>query len=215
MSERFSGGESYERRLVERDPILESLNVLNEIDVLLAKLVEKGGELTLAAKAAIRARIQQHLASLGLDNLEQLTEFSQFIHRSVNERRKQPKTPSHFPGEVEFSRSLRRVLTETQRSHLPSVWQGLTASEVAAFGQSNWRRLDGRGKSLGEYQYGLAMAMCDELLYTLQIKHDDPIKISDGWRVDNGRHRTLALRTLGENFVESAGLNNWVRVERA
>lgn len=214
MGERFSG-ESFEGSLQrERDPLLEARETITKIDILIAKLVEQG-DLSLTIKQSLRAQIGALLASLGLSDTSQLIDFSRTLYQQVSDRLVNPQTPSGYPDRDEFARSLKRVLGEPKPRNLPHVWTGILASEVARFGQVDWSSIQGRGGvSVLEYHYNLGKVLCDELVYAMVFKAGDEIKIQDNWQIENGRHRTLVLRTLGEYFIRSVGLDDWVKVEK-
>lgn len=215
MSERYSGESYTERFYRERDPLAVAKDTLEEIDGLLAKINEQGGELTGAQKQFIRNQIQGLLASLGLTDITQLVDFSRQLHQTINGRLKNPKIPSDYPIEESFVRNMEEVISERKPSYRPWVGQHITASEVARFGISDWNRVKGRGgKDTIEYQFELGKLLCDELAYIQVFDDSDRIRIGDEWQVQNGRHRSLSLRSLGESFAISVGLDGWVKVER-
>lgn len=214
MSERF-GGEIYERAYrVERDPLFEAKKLLDEINRLMAKVVEQG-DLSSQQKQLLRAQVQTHLAALGLTDLAQLVDFTASVYQGVRERVKNPRTPSDYPHLEEFRRNYTHLLREDPRSSLPGVWRDIIASEVSQFAQYDWQSVEGRGTDTISYHYALGRVMSDELAYTTVFdKPGDEIKITRNWLVDNGRHRALVLRTLGERYTRLSGMDMWVTAQR-
>ena len=86
MSERFmGGGESYFewKSRKEQDPNIEIKEHYDEIQKLLRKLVEAGGDLPIQIKKGLRQQIQSHLAALGMSDLTQLAQVYQHLHEAA------------------------------------------------------------------------------------------------------------------------------------
>lgn len=214
MSERFNE-DIYERASrVERDPLFESKKLLDELNHILAKLIEHG-DLSSSQKQLLRAQIQAQLAKLGLTNLNQLPDFTASLYQGVLERIRNPKVPASYPNQEEFKYSYQNLLIEGRLPNLPGVWSNITASEVAAFAQSDWLSVKGRGTDIVTYSYNLGRVLSDELAYVSVFNQPgDAIQITRNWVVDNGRHRALTLKVLGENYTKTNNLDRWVAVKR-
>ncbi|EKD86749.1 MAG: hypothetical protein ACD_37C00159G0002 [uncultured bacterium] len=214
MSERCPyPGHSEQPRSAE-DPLVELQEVFNKIDLLLAELVEKGPAINPTHKKHLRAQLQALVTSLGVKDLEELTEFRQSFVAKLNERRQNPKAP-YYPSKEEFEKNFMETLTQNKpQSWYPNPEHFATASEVAKYGYFNWNELKGRnGQTLIDYTYNLGKVLCDELVYKSIFLSEEKIKVSDDWHIEDGRHRALALIVLGRNYVEKRGVDNWVKVE--
>ncbi len=214
MGEKFSG-RSFERYSgKEKDPLLKAKETVAKIDRLMAKLIELGGELSSAQKQNIRTQVQNLLSSLGLSNMRDFAIFTVRINQGIRERLTNPKVPTNYPSIEVFERNFNLLLEKSVPSNLPVVPRDVLATEVARYGQSDWNSIQGRTSTTLDYHYCLGRVLCDELVYSEMFEKGDEIKIKDSWQVDNGRHRTLSLRTLGERFTKTVGLDSWVKVER-
>jgi hypothetical protein len=215
MGERFKGEDWYsEASKRERDPDVEAQEHLNEINRLLARLMETGGDLPGNIKQAIRGQIQAHLAALGLESMEDYAGLAA-IQQRLYERRSNIPTPAGYPDKEVFGQRL--VALHEARGHedLPGVPRRPLATHVATYGQGDWSQLEGRsGKNAVEYLYDLGKVLSSELAYTAVFDSTDAIEIGELWRIENGRHRALTLRVLGTQYVEEKGINHWVTTRK-
>jgi len=215
MGEKFrSEGWYSEANRREKDPDVEAQEHLNEINRLLARLIETGGDLPGNIKQAIRGQIQAHLAALGLESLEDYAGLAA-IQQRLHERRSNMPTPAGYPDKEAFGQ--RFVALHEARGHkdLPGVPRRPLATHVAAYGQGDWSQLEGRsGKNAVDYLYDLGKVLSSELACTTVFDPTDAIEIGEQWRIENGRHRALTLRVLGMQYVEGKGMNYWVAVRR-
>jgi|SRR3989344_3989653 len=195
----------------EKDPLLETQKILQEIDELMAKLAEQK-DLDPQIQQALRASIQELMFSLGVKNAKEFIVFQRDFQTKVNRRRREPVFPNTYPSLDIFNGSHSRLLTE-KPYFLPDVRDKISASEVAAYAQYDWRTVDGRGIDAVSYIYHQGKILCDELVYRESHKADD-ISIGRDWRVENGLHRSLALRVLGRGFVLRSGMDLWVTVQK-
>lgn len=218
MSERYTPPEArgdYSENRREYDPLLEIRGRLSRLDELLAKLIERSGNLSPIIKKQLRFQIQDILYSLGLKDTKELTVFRERIGVAVADRRRNPLVPQDYPSTDEFARDISVALTQGRPSGwYPSPQVEASASRIAEYGYANWRELQARSSnSLIEYTYKLGKAISDPLVYSESFAPKDGIIVQGDWRVVNGRHRALALVTLGDRFVRSNGLNHWVSVQ--
>ncbi len=198
----------------ERDPDMEAQGHLNEINRLLARLIETGGDLPANIKQAVRGQIQAHLAALGLEGLEDYAGLAA-IQQRLHERRSNIPTPVGYPDKETFGQRLATLYETRGREDLPRVPKRPLATQVAAFGQGDWSQLEGRsGKNAIDYLYDLGKVLSSELAYTAVFDPRDAIEIGKSWKIENGRHRALTLRVLGKQYVEEKGINHWVTVRR-
>jgi hypothetical protein len=202
---------------VDRDPDVETRKHLEVIDRLLARLVEGSGDLSTAAKQALRAQLHAQLAAIGVDDIGQLMDVRIKLYKKLVDF----PTPKDYPDKEEFERKLREQYSTAITEFLPRVPQHPAASEVSAYGQGDWRKVEGRGGvRTVDYLYNLGKIMSSEFVYTAfpsyaDINRDvDPIRVGEGWRIANGRHRALTLRVLGPQYVDRKGMDSWVTVKR-
>lgn len=181
------------------------------IEKLLAQLVERSGDLSASAKASLRAQIQNQLELLGLKSLEDWVSLGVFLR----EIRRTVPTPDDYPTREEFEERVRELAQGRVSVVYDTEGAELTASSVATFGETNWGGVQPRTGTLVDYLYDLGKVMCSEFHYRAIFESIDAIKVTPRWEIDNGRHRSFALRVLGENYVREKGLDEWVAVRRA
>src|SRR3989344_6379223 len=120
MGERFRGESWYsESSRLERDPDVETQKHLDEMNKLLAKLIEQGGDLPDDIKQALRAQIQAHLAALGLESLEDYAGLTA-INQRLHELRRSLPTPTDYPDKQDFQQRLIE-LHQSRGEKLPDV----------------------------------------------------------------------------------------------
>lgn len=198
------GGGRFEGKLFETQERYET------IARLLAKLIE-GGDLAPQTKAGLRAQIQNQLQILGLKSLEEWVGLGIYLE----EVKRNIPTPGDYPTKDEFEKRVRELAQGTVPVVYDTDGAALTASSVATFGETNWGGVKPRTGSLVDYLYELGKVMCSEFHYQTMFPETDAIKVTDRWEIDWGRHRSFALRVLGETYVRSKGLDQWVTVRRA
>jgi hypothetical protein len=197
---------------IESDPLVQYQEHLQAIERLLAKVTEQG-DLSAQTKRSLRQQIADHLAALGLTNLNQLADFKMSIITSLQDRVKRPHVPYDFPSLNRFAESLGRVMRQNPKE-IPLTYDNPLASEAAWNGQYPWWKLEGRnGIDIIRYTFDLSKLMCDPIAYRQVFEPIDPIIVTRNWGVEGGRHRAFALKTLGEPFVRHAGLNNWINLQ--
>lgn len=213
MGERYRGEWEYAER-PERDSDVETKEHLDAMNRLLAKLVEQGGDLPSDVKKGLRVQIQSHLQALGLQSLEDYDGLTA-IYQRLQERRTNLPTPPNYPSRDGFRDKLNEIYQARGTEQLPAVPRRLRATSVAEFGQGDWRELEGRGGvDVVDYLYNLGKVISSELAYTTTFDATDAIEVDDSWRIENGRHRALALRVLGSRFVDNQGIDRWVEVRK-
>jgi hypothetical protein len=202
--------EVYRQR--ETEPDVEARSHLREMNWLLAKLVETGGELPADIRQGLRAQIQAHLEALGLESLEDYAGLTA-IYQRLYERSANLPTPPNYPRKDQFHERLRFLYDIRGEEPLPALPREPLVSDIAQFGQADWSEIEGRGGvGVVDYLYDLGKLMCSELAYSVAFDETDPIVVDSQWRVENGRHRALALRVLGSGFVRDRGMDAWVLV---
>lgn len=213
MEARFRAGNLESGRL-ERDSDMEMKKHLDAMHRLLARLVEQGGDLSSGVKKAFRVQIQAHLQALGLESLEDYEGLTALYQR-LHERSSNLPSPTNYHSRADFRSRLNAVYHLRAPENLPKVPENvrIRSTHLSLFGQTDWSMLAGRGGvELTDYLYDLGKVMASELAYTVSFNETDPIVVSDGWKIENGRHRALTLRILGPQFVNDQGMDAWISV---
>lgn len=212
MGESYPGGEHY-KRSDETKEIDEIKEHLKEVDRLLAKLVERTQELTAIARQAVRNQINNHLLAIGVNGIEDY-EGLMAVYERINDSFQKLTPPLNFPSKEEFQRKLAATKSQSKQD-LPPIPQQVSATEVAMYATGDWLEVEGRsGASLLDYLYKLAIIMSNKVAYTTIFDDKDAIQINQEWQIQNGRHRALALKSLGANHIRQNGMNSWVSVRK-
>ena len=214
MGETPRGERRFERGNIERDPDFKTRARLEEFDQLLGTLVEKGVELSGQTKRDMRARVQALLIALGMKGLDDYEGFLA-IHERLQQTMRHLPTTVGYPDRPIFEQRLTDLSLGSRREDLPDVLPNPLATDVATFGQCNWIQLKGRGgKDITEYLYELGKVLSSEFAYTSVFDEIDAIKIGKQWKIENGRHRAMALRALGPQYVDGRDMDRWIVVRR-
>ena len=196
----------------KNDPDVEAKENLEQLWAVLAKLIEQGGDLPAQTKKLLRGQIQSLLVAHHIKSLEDYDGLSALQTRlDVHSRLPEP---AGYPSREVFEHNLARTYAET-RAPLPRLPSQVFASEVATYGQSDWSKLTSRGLASGvDYLYDLGKILASEFAYTVAFNEIDAIEVGSNWKIENGRHRALALRSLGSKYVSAKGMNQWVEVRK-
>lgn len=228
--EGFSGGYDAEvRRDPEVDGLLEFLGIYGKIQELMSWLVEASANTDSDVKAAKRGHLYTLIQQLGLDPesrdaFEQLEEMKAALH----DRTIHPKPKIEIP-EVGFFRSrIKELVSEQERYGNPPASDYATEgsadiADIARYGHADWATVDSRTnrKHISEWIHGVARIMADPVAYQAEFagigidasrRSADHIEVTEHWAVKNGRHRALAARSLGEDYVLEAGMRQWVPI---
>ena len=207
--DREAGRHRLESREIER--IKESLD---EIDRLLAALVEKGGEWDAKKKQATRQQILALMQSVGIKGFEDYEGLMK-VHEKVRYSYQSFPAPSGYPEREEFVNRLMKIYNAREPENSPHVPDHLKAVDVALHGRSDWPRLEGRGgEHIVDYLYRLGTLMHYEHAYKTVFDETDQIEVNNDWEITNGRHRALTLKVLGREYIQQGGVDEWVRVQR-
>jgi hypothetical protein len=150
---------------------------------------------------------------LGISDLSQLGELT----FKLQDRASNPPTPKDYPSEQEFEENLAMVVVRKHSDNIPAVPAKPTASDVAKYGNYDWSKVDKRGaKTLEEYLYGLGKVLSDRFSYgqIFNRQQEGIIVVKSNYAIEEGRHRSLTLKTLGPNYVSRRGMDRWVEAER-
>lgn len=214
MSERFRPRPQPEiPRNIEQVSDIEVQESLDELDKLLAILIESGMDLSDQKRHDLRAQVQQTLSALGLRSLED-QEGLLAIYERLNRAMTDLPTPEGYPGKKVFDERVARLSQNVGEAPY-AVPQKPSATEVAQYAQGDWERLEGRGgKDIADYLYQLGKILSSNFAYAATFDETDAIEIGDDWKVENGRHRAMALRALGHEYIDEHSMDRWVSIRR-
>ncbi len=173
----------------------KSEKVIDDLALLIGKLVEEGPGMPPATKAALRAAIAKILGAIGIDmdKPDWSEEYWGAWGRLMTDRNGKATTPEDFPSRGDFGKVMHEVKDKR-------MW----AKDL---------KPRGGGQTLEDYEYGLATLMSSRLIYS-QVFKSDPILQNRSGGVENGRHRALALKTLEELNYHPLQKWYWIRVEK-
>lgn len=198
----------------DRDPDVEAKEYLEEIWRVLAKLIEQGGDLPAQTKRNLRTQVQNLLAALNIQSLEDYKGLAALSER-LSVKSTLPN-PEGYPSKKEFEQKLWTVYQQQGNEVLPKVPKSVNASDIARNGQADWSQLTGRGVKSGiDYLYDLGKVLASELAYTVAFDKTDILEVGLHWNIENGRHRALALRSLGFDYISATKMDRWVEVKRS
>ncbi len=122
--------------------------------------------------------------------------------------------PKDYPLLEKFHSSMLNVAQE-EETQRPDVGVQVSLAEVALYAQTDFRSLRGRfNTSIVIYAYVLGLIMSSKPHYLKLERIDYPITVGENWQIENGRHRAFALRALGSEYVQSSGIDHWIKVTR-
>lgn len=228
--EGFSGGNTAEaRRDPEVDSLLEFLGVYGKIQEIMTWLVEASANADFTVKAIRRAHLQKLMQQLGLDpkSPDAFTQLED-IKAGLSDRTLHPKPRIEVPEVGFFKSRIKQIITEQQRYGHPTAFDdavdgGADLVGVARYGHTDWENVKTRTdrKDISEWIHGVARIMADPVAYQAEFaglgidagrKSADHLDIAGDWSIRNGRHRSLAVRSLGDDYVLEAGMAQWVPV---
>jgi len=210
--------------------LLDFIEAYTRIQEIMAWLVEAGAGADPAVRGLRRARLQNLMMHLGLDpeSPDAFNKLENIKHDLAN-RTPHPKPRVEIPDEAFFESRIKELIKEQDRFGNPeppgyAPQGGTSIVDIAQFGHTDWNTVQSRrgaGHPVSEWIRGVASIMADPIAYHAEFaglgidsihKTPDHILITDEWSVQNGRHRSLAARSLGEAFVAEAGMARWVQV---
>lgn len=182
-------------------------------------------DLSPGAQLALEQKIKDHRESLGLNSLDDFAKLEE-LWGELYEFRVNPPLPTEYPSKKEFKakvttfvtapnigRRLLGRLTGQDRESLPQMPETLRASDISRYAHTDWHLLQQRSSnSLPEYIYQMGISMSHEYIYTISTPNYDHIVIGRNWNIENGRHRCLALKVLGAEYILNSGMDEWVKV---
>ena len=223
---RSSGNAVEARQHPEVKEILEFLNIYKQIQEITAWLVEAGSGTDPAVRAAKRKHLRQLMSRLGFDpespdSLRELEDLrSLLFYRTLH-----PKPRVEVPDADYFKDRIEELIANQAIREAPYIWNRGSANlvDLARYGHTDWASLRARTASedVSEHIRGVATIMADPVAYQVKFagigisryhKAADHIEVAGDWSIANGRHRSLATRSLGEEYVFEAGMSQWIPV---
>lgn len=145
------------------------------------------------------------------------------IRAGMADRSLQPQPRIEIPGASFFERRIAEVTADYQRFGAPHnpgrpFSDSVSLLELIRYGHTDWSEVQARTGDLPAEIRHIACVMADPLAYHPWAygapgRAADHIAIDgEDWSIQNGRHRSLALACLGEDFIRSSGMDRWVPV---
>ena len=213
----------------EVDDLLEFLGVYGKIQEIMSWLVEASANADFTIKALRRVHLQELMQQLGLDP-EKPDAFAQLedMKAGLADRTTHPKPRIEVPELGFFKSRIKELIAEQEKHGNPLAFSDAVEGQadlvgVAQYGHTDWANVQSRtgGKHVSEWIHGLATIMADPVAYHAEFAglgidagrmNADHLAIAEDWSVQNGRHRSLATRSLGEEYVLEAGMAQWIPV---
>jgi hypothetical protein len=197
-------------------PELILLKSIQKIDALLGWLIECSAGYNSLLVGIKRGYLYQLLETLGFSGESAVSDFYA-MKQDFYTRGRRPEPNIEIPDEAWFSARIEDISDEQPLRYLNIVYP--TAYDVATYAHTDWDGVasrDGR-TTLARYTRGLATIICDPVAYSLNIDpgRDGVIRLNTDASIENGRHRALAMRSLGPARVEQSGMSSWVEVALA
>lgn len=220
--ERYSGTGAENDRRHESLEIFEMLDTIKQIEAVISWLVESGPGTNPLVRSMKRARLHSLYQQLGIDpdDPQALTKVLE-LSREVNDRVLHPQPQTDIPEIAFFEERIPQIIGENKGNQGPVIFENdsVDLMDVVLFGHTDWDKVRSRTmrRTDGEYMHGVATVMADPIAYhgtflSREIAGRDIPAIDKYWGVQNGRHRSLAAKCLGPDFVRESGMNNWVEV---
>lgn len=229
--EGFSGGHSSAeaRHDPEVEELLEFLGAYKKIQEILSWLVEASAGSDPIIKGVRRAHMHQLIQQLGLDP-ESPDAFTQLeeMKLAFSDRTLHPRPRIEVPEAGYFRSRIKEIISDRGRfgtSPVDPTADGVAdIVAVAQYGHTDWVNVKSRTDSMdaAEWVRGVAMIMADPVAYQAEFaglgvdvshKTADYLAISENWAIQNGRHRSLAAVSLGEEYLLEAGMTQWIPVK--
>jgi hypothetical protein len=229
--EGFSGGDATAEAY--KDPevteLLDFLGSYKKIQEIMAWLVEASAEADFTIKAVRRGHLHNLMAGIGLDpeSPEALSQLEN-MKAGLTDRIKHPKPRVAVPDAGFFKSRIKELVSEQAQYGDPEVYDYAVGGvsdlvDLARFGHTDWSSVRSRTgtKDVSEWIHGVAEIMADPVAYQAEFaglgldtahRATDHIEVSYDWSIGNGRHRSLATRSLGEEYVLEAGMSQWIPV---
>lgn len=217
------------RRDTEVDELLDFLNVYKEIQELMAWLIEASANTDFTVKALRRAHLQRLMEQLGVDpeNPDALNKIEE-MRLALSDRTLHPQPRLDVPEPSFFKSRIKELIAEQYRYGAPdascfAVDGVASLIDVAQYGFTDWASVQSRTstKDISEWIHGVATIMADPVAYQAEFaglgidaghRSADHLGVSYDWFIRNGRHRSLAVRSLGHDYVREAGMSQWVPI---
>lgn len=229
--EGFGGGDcgAEMRRDPEVDELLEFLGVYGKIQELMAWLVEASADADFTVKAVRRGHLHKLIQQLGLDP-ESPDAFVQLegMKAGLSDRTMHPKPRIEVPEVGFFKSRIKELISEQERYGNPPTFDSAVEDRadivgVSQFSHTDWANVKSRtgGKHISEWVHGVARIMADPVAYQAEFaglgidagrRAADHVEVAEDWSIQNGRHRSMAARSLGEDYVLEAGMSQWIPV---
>ncbi len=223
--EGYPSGGGTETYASESAEIFEVLNILNEIEAIISWLVEVGPSANPLARSVKRARLAYYYEQLGIDPSDpNAIQTVLRLRNDANSRARKPRPVINVPDVAYFDEHIARIRSERPIAppYMLNVGEVPSLDQVSRYVRTDWNQVNSRAsvKTDGEYMHGVATVMADPIAYhgvflSRRPAGSDGMEIDTQWMVGNGRHRSLAVKCLGPDYIYESGMSDWVKVNVA
>lgn len=209
----------------EVEELLELLGIYQKIQEILAWLIEAGPGFDPVIVAIKRASLHGLMQQLGLEpeDPQALVKLEE-IKNGLLDRMDHPQPRVDVPGVSFFASRIKEIVAEGRLQYTEYIrGDEVNLAQLAEHGHTDWHEITSRtGRaSLAAYTHGLARIMADPIAYQAEfgglgidpsLQTADHLEVNREWSIQNGRHRSLATRSLGPEYVAEAGMAQWIPV---
>jgi hypothetical protein len=223
-----SSGAAETRHDPEVDELLAFLDVYKRIQELTSWLVEASADADITLKGMKRGHLHRLMQQLGLDP-DSPDAFVQLegMKAGLSDRTLHPQPRLEVPEAGFFKARIKELIAEQEKYGNPAAPDAVEGTAdlagVAQYAHTDWASVQSRsgGKHVSEWIHGVARIMADPVAYQAEFaglginaghRVADHMAVTDDWSIQNGRHRSLAARSLGEDYVLEAGMSQWIPV---
>jgi hypothetical protein len=229
--ESFSGGDSgaearYDPEVTE---LLGFFDAYKKIQEILSWLVESSVAADPVIAGVRRGHLHQLMQQLGLDP-DNPGAFMQLeaMKSSLSDRAQHPEPRITVPEAGYFRSRIKKIVSDYEKFGAPSALDYATDGDtdiitVVRYGHTAWADVTSRTGTMdaGEWMRGVAVIMADPVAYHAEFAGlglgalpgiTDHIAVGEDWDIQNGRHRSLAAVSLGEEYLLEAGMAQWIQV---
>jgi hypothetical protein len=229
--EGFNGGNpsAEARHDPEVEELLEFLGAYKKIQEILSWLAEASAGSDPIIKGVRRGHMHRLMQQLGLDP-ESPVAFTQLeeIKLGLSDRTVHPKPRIEVPEAGYFRSRIKEIISDREKFGAPFARLAIDGDAdivaVAQYGHTDWANVKSRTGSMDTAAWvrGVAMIMADPVAYQAEFaglgidpshKTADHLAINETWIIQNGRHRSLAAVSLGEEYLHEAGMAQWIPVK--
>ncbi len=218
MSRRY---EQPTTRNLEEEKSKEILEVVEQLHELIAEFLEKGTEWSpqkRKQKKRIIQELKQRLAKLL--SVSHLTDehLAKLFGGLYAKRDIKLFEPNEYPSFEDFEKRYHAIVQQEHSVRDEALDYDPTLDELIqnAWVEGGWGVVEGRmQKHIVKYLFDLGKLMSKKDMYEVLFNDDEQeeerISCREDYRIEQGRHRTLALMILGPSYVQKYQMNKYIK----